>query len=66
VKLKVNGEVREVPDGLTVQQVLDRLGFTQRSFAVARNLEFVPRGDYAATVLKDNDELEIVTPRQGG
>lgn len=36
------------------------------NFAVALNMEFVPRSLYVETVLKENDKLEIVEPMQGG
>ncbi|MFQ4149157.1 sulfur carrier protein ThiS [Arthrobacter sp. LAPM80] len=34
--------------------------------AVARNADIVPRSQWAATQVQDNDELEIVTAVQGG
>lgn len=62
----VNGESREVPDDSTLMQALDQLGFGKGSFAVAVNLNFISRSDYGKTILKSGDELEVVTPRQGG
>lgn len=34
--------------------------------AVARNADIVPRSQWAATLVMDNDQLEIVTAVQGG
>ncbi|WP_449373629.1 sulfur carrier protein ThiS [Arthrobacter psychrolactophilus] len=34
--------------------------------AVARNSDLVPRSQWAATAVQDNDQLEIVTAVQGG
>ena len=41
------------------------LGYEGARIAVARNDEFVPRGDYATRQLQDGDRLEIVSPMQG-
>jgi len=43
-----------------------RFGYEGARIAVARNDEFVPRGDYATRQLQDGDRLEIVSPMQGG
>ena len=66
MKLEVNGETHELREGLTLQQALKQLGFTQNSYAVAVNLDFVPRSDYDKKVLREGDKVEVVTPRQGG
>jgi sulfur carrier protein len=66
VKLLVNGAPQELPDGLTVQEALDRLGLAGGPHAVAVNLEFVPRSEHAKVTLKDGDEVDVVAPQQGG
>ncbi len=35
-------------------------------FAAALNLQFVPKTHYAATPLKDGDQIEIIAPITGG
>ena len=66
IKLSVNGEVRELEDGLTVSGALDWLGFEGEGFAVAVNGEFVPRATYPEHRLQDGDQLDVVAPMQGG
>ena len=66
MEIRVNGETRTVPDGLTVAALLEASRVAPGTCAVACNLEFVPRSSYAQTVLRAGDDVEIVTPRQGG
>ena len=64
--LRVNGEMTEYEEGLTVQALLDRLGYAAVRVAVERNREIVPRAQYQDTVLQDGDVLEIVRFVGGG
>ena len=62
----VNDASRVVPEGTTVESLLEILGLKPRFLAVERNRQVVPRGDHAATVLADGDRIEIVTLVGGG
>jgi sulfur carrier protein len=42
------------------------LAQAQPPFAAAVNLQFVPKTQYAATPLKDGDQIEIIAPITGG
>ncbi len=64
--LRVNGEPRTLPEGTTLAALVDLLGLQPVQCAAAVNLDFVPRSAYAQTVLRAEDQVEIVTPRQGG
>ncbi len=64
--IQVNGEPREVSDGLTVAELLDRLDFRGDRVAVERNLEILPRAEWAGTRLAAGDRLEIVQFVGGG
>ncbi len=64
--LRINGEERTVPAPMTVAELLAHLGIDARQVAVERNRAIVRRGDHAATVRADGDELEIVTFVGGG
>ncbi|KYH31825.1 sulfur carrier protein ThiS [Neomoorella mulderi] len=66
MRLKVNGEEREVAAGLTVAELLRQLGIESRYLALERNRQVVPRQDYATTVLEEGDELEIIRFVGGG
>lgn len=65
MKLTINGEKREVAAG-TVAEVTKALGYEGDYFAVALNMNCVPRSRHAETPVKDGDAVEILTPMQGG
>jgi thiamine biosynthesis protein ThiS len=62
----LNGETRPVPVGQTIADLLGTLALDPRTVAVERNLEIVPRSEYASCVLAAGDKLEIVTFVGGG
>jgi sulfur carrier protein len=64
--LTVNGNPMELPDGLTIEGLLTRLGVRREFTAVALNREVTPKAQYASTVLADGDKVEIVRPMGGG
>lgn len=66
MKLKVNGEKREVPEGLTVETLLSHLEVRGSRVAVEKNRTIVPKADHAGTALSEGDELEIVSFVGGG
>ena len=53
-------------DGKTVKNVVDELGYNPLAIAVELNEEILPKAEYAETVLKDGDVLEIVNFVGGG
>ena len=64
--LLVNGESRTVPDGCTVEALLERLGFDRRRIAVAVNRDVVPRSRFATHPLASGDHVEILEAVGGG
>jgi sulfur carrier protein len=66
VLVKVNGEPRELPDASTVAQAVAALTAAPSGVAAAVNGDVIPRGSWAATMLHDGDQVEVVTAVQGG
>ena len=66
MQVQINGEAHYFNDSLTLNGMLQELGFDPRKIAVERNLEIVPRGKYDKIDLKDGDQLEIVHFIGGG
>lgn len=64
--LLVNGEKREIKEGANILEVIDSLENKTEFFAVALNKNFIPKTQYAKVNLKENDQLEVVTPHPGG
>ena len=64
----VNGKLMSLPDGATVQDVVEAAGAAEggRGVAVALDGEVVPRGQWSATTLEDGREVEVLHAVQGG
>ena len=65
MRVIVNGEAREIASA-RVDALLDELDYEGTHFAIALNFDVLPRSRWAETPLKHGDEIEIITPRQGG
>jgi sulfur carrier protein len=65
MRVTVNGEQREISSS-SVDALLSELEFEGTHFAIALNYDVLPRSRWAETTLKSGDEIEIITPRQGG
>ncbi len=65
MKIIINGEAKEI-NAATIADVTKILGYEGDYFAVAKNLTCVPRNQYDATAIAENDEIEILMPMQGG
>lgn len=66
MKMVVNGEEKEIPDGLTVEGLLNQLNIGKERVAVELNLDIVPKNSFAYVVLKNGDRVEIVSFVGGG
>jgi thiamine biosynthesis protein ThiS len=66
VTLLLNGEAREVPEGLNVSSLLEWLKLPRDRVAVERNLEIIPRAHWDGTCLQAGDRLEVVHLVGGG
>lgn len=62
----VNGKEEQIETPLSVNDLIERLGFTSERVAVELNGAIVPRVKRAETMLKGTDTVEIVTFVQGG
>lgn len=65
MKLFINGTEKSVARKISLLSLLQHIE-TQEYFAVAVNQTFVPRSGYDSYELKDGDQVEIVSPIQGG
>jgi thiamine biosynthesis protein ThiS len=66
VRVRVNGEPRQVPAGINIAAMLTELGLDPLRVAVERNREILPRSDLAGVSVEDGDEYEIVHFVGGG
>ncbi len=66
MQIHLNGEGRDVPDGLNVITLLAHLGLNPARVAIERNLEILPRGRWTSTAVAEGDRFEIVQFVGGG
>jgi sulfur carrier protein len=66
MQVKLNGEPRELPDGAALAEAVAAVTDLASGVAAAVNGDVVPRGSWAATALRDGDQVEVVTAVQGG
>jgi thiamine biosynthesis protein ThiS len=66
LSIRVNGQHRRVPDGITIADLALELGLEPSRVAVERNFEVVPRSTLAQVRIEDGDDFEIVTFVGGG
>jgi sulfur carrier protein len=66
MNIQVNDQQRNVPDGTTIEALLQMMELEPRLVAVEVNLDVVPRTQHQQYVLRDGDRLEIVTLVGGG
>ena len=61
----VNGERTEIAAN-DLRGLLGELDYTGTHVAIAVNHQVVPRALWGDTALNNGDQIEIITPRQGG
>ena len=64
--IHLNGEARSLPEGTTVDGLLEELRLRKKPVAVEINREVVPRSTFDARRLEESDSVEIVTLVGGG
>lgn len=66
VRVIVNGEEREIAEGLTLNRLLEELELAPERIAVELNRKVIRRADWPQTVLREGDRIEIVHFVGGG
>lgn len=64
--VRINGEHRRVPAGITISELIVELGLDPQRVAIERNLSIIPRSTFAEVAVADGDEFEIVHFVGGG
>jgi thiamine biosynthesis protein ThiS len=66
MRIRVNGEDKEIADGLSLAGLLDELQIRAGRVVVELNRDIVRRDAHVSTLLKEGDSLEIVHFVGGG
>jgi len=65
MRVTINGEARDVT-ATRIDALLSELDYEGSHFAIALNFDVLPKSRWAETPINTGDEIEIITPRQGG
>jgi sulfur carrier protein len=66
MKATINGRLRDLPEGLTMEGLLAHIAAPERGIAVAKNDRVVRRAAFADEVVQDGDRIEIIRAVAGG
>lgn len=66
IEIRLNGDEREVPAGLSVQELLESLDLNPALVVVERNREILRREGYGDVEVEPGDTLELVHFVGGG
>jgi sulfur carrier protein len=69
MRLFVNGETRDLPDAITIAQLVAREApglESGRGVAVAVDAEVIPRSEWHDTTLEPGQTVEVLAAMQGG
>ncbi|MBS2016162.1 MAG: sulfur carrier protein ThiS [Deltaproteobacteria bacterium] len=66
MKVVINGAEHDVPEALTVKELVVHLGLASGPVAVEINREIVPRAEHPARKIASGDTIEIVHFVGGG
>lgn len=66
MKVSLNGELKECPEGTTIEELLDLCRIDKNRVAVELNFKIIPRKELPTQILRDEDVLEVVTFVGGG
>lgn len=66
MKVSINGQQHEIPEGLSVAQLLERLEAPESGIAVAKNDRVVRRSTFQLECIGEGDRIEIIKAVAGG
>lgn len=66
IHIRLNDELISLDNSCSLAEVLTQQNYPANHFAIAVNRHFIPRGQYATTLLNEGDVVELVSPMQGG
>lgn len=66
LKMQINGEIKNGYAGETLEDMLLKEGYEKKRIATEINGCIIPKSEYAQTILKEEDTIEIVNFVGGG
>lgn len=66
MKVYINQSETEVPEGITVKELLDRQQIAAEGTAIAIDNKLVPKSEWEARTLADGDKITLIRATFGG
>lgn len=62
----LNGKDTQIDENITIEQLLDSMGLSDKRLAVEINQQIIARSEFSSHCLKEQDKVEIVQAIGGG
>lgn len=66
MRIVVNGQARDVSEGLSLAELIRALGLERAAVAAEVNKALVPKRAHASATLREGDQVELVSLVGGG
>ena len=66
ILIKVNGDFKSIPQNISILKLLEVYKINKDGVVIELNKVILKKKDFESTILKEKDELEIVTFVGGG
>lgn len=66
MEVHINGDKRDIEEGVTLERLLASLGIKSAGIAVDINREVIPKRLYGDTLIRQGDSIEIIRMVGGG
>jgi len=66
INIKLNGESKDIPDTISLDQLLEHFSLPKQRIAIELNGQVIRRTDWPQTVVNSGDRIEVVHFVGGG
>ena len=66
IQVTINGEPKQLQKNTTISEMLTQLDYQNEWLGVAINTTFISKTEHAQTIIKEGDNIDILSPIQGG
>ena len=66
IQVTINGEPKQLQKNTTISEMLTQLDYQNEWLGVAINTTFISKIEHDQTIIKEGDNIDILSPIQGG
>jgi sulfur carrier protein len=66
IQVSINGKPKQLKANSTIQEMLEALGYDNQWLGVAINTTFISKTEHRETIIQEGDQIDILSPIQGG